>query len=88
MANGWGSRERARLALKRMNQAAKQDDSPMAISNLAQSDDDNVDPRPHATSSGSPQIGSSKRSIIRLICQYKSITACFFFFFFFSFSFC
>ncbi|XP_027162481.1 telomere repeat-binding factor 1 [Coffea eugenioides] len=66
MANGWGSRERARLALKRMNQAAKQDDSPMAISNLAQSDDDNVDPRPHATSSGSPQIGSSKRSIIRL----------------------
>ncbi|KAL3515371.1 hypothetical protein ACH5RR_022273 [Cinchona calisaya] len=66
MANGWGSRERVRLALKRMNQATKQDGSPMAISNVAQSDDDDVDPRPHAISSGSPQIGDSKRSIIRL----------------------
>lgn len=65
MANGWGSRERARLALKRMNQAAKQDGSSMAISPVVQSEEDTVDPRPHATSSGSPQIGSSKRSIIR-----------------------
>lgn len=68
MANGWGSRERARLALKRMNQAAKQDESPIAIGNVIRTDDDTVDPR-HATSSGSPQIGSSKRSIIRLICH-------------------
>ncbi|KAL3538792.1 hypothetical protein ACH5RR_002158 [Cinchona calisaya] len=65
MANGWGSRDRARLALRRMNQTARQESS-MGISTVAQSDEDTVDPRPNATSSGSPQIGGSKRSIIRL----------------------
>ncbi|CAI9104258.1 OLC1v1002893C1 [Oldenlandia corymbosa var. corymbosa] len=66
MANGLGSRERSRLAFKRMHSSAKQGENYMGIGSVTQSDDDTVDPRSHATSSGSPQIGSSKRSIIRL----------------------
>ncbi|KAL8234670.1 hypothetical protein R6Q59_020770 [Mikania micrantha] len=65
MANGWGSREKARLALKRVQHASK-DDSPLALTTGDQSDEDSGDARPLPSSSGSPQIGSSKRSMIRL----------------------
>lgn len=64
MANGWGSRERARLALKRMQQAPKYDESAM-VNTVAQSDEDVIDAKALATSSGSPQVGGSKRSVIR-----------------------
>lgn len=67
IANGWGSREKARLALKRMHQSSKDDDNSMALANLDQSDEELLDEQPLAVSMGSPpQIGSSKRSIIRL----------------------
>ncbi|XP_016501292.1 telomere repeat-binding factor 1-like [Nicotiana tabacum] len=66
MANGWGSREKARLALKRMNQTRKQDEKSLAVTIEAQSDEEIVEARLAITSSGSPQIGGSKRSIIRL----------------------
>ncbi|KAL7002906.1 Telomere repeat-binding factor 1 [Sarracenia purpurea var. burkii] len=66
MANGWGSREKARLALKRMRPASKQDENPLALSTVDQSDEEIVDARPLAVSSGSPQTGVPKRSIIRL----------------------
>ncbi|KAI7733885.1 hypothetical protein M8C21_013941 [Ambrosia artemisiifolia] len=62
MANGWGSREKARLALKRVQHAAR-DDNPLTGD---QSDEDSGDARPLPSSSGSPHIGSSKRSMIRL----------------------
>ncbi|KAF5786832.1 putative transcription factor MYB-HB-like family [Helianthus annuus] len=62
MANGWGSREKARLALKR--QHASRDDNGLTAGD--QSDEDSGDARPLPSSSGSPQIGSSKRSMIRL----------------------
>ncbi|OIT29007.1 PREDICTED: telomere repeat-binding factor 1-like isoform X2 [Nicotiana attenuata] len=65
MANGWGSREKARLALKRMNQTRKQDES-LVVTIESQSDEEIVEARLATTSSGSPQIGGSKRSIIRL----------------------
>lgn len=65
MANGWGSREKARLALKRMNQTRKQDEKSLAVTIEAQSDEEIVEARLAITSSGSPQIGGSKRSIIR-----------------------
>lgn len=65
MANGWGSREKARLALKRMQQVPKQGENPMALANVVQSDEDIVDAKPLAVSSGS-QAGGSKRSMIRL----------------------
>ncbi|KAK2992997.1 hypothetical protein RJ640_004509 [Escallonia rubra] len=67
MANGWGSREKARLALKRMQHAPRQDENAMAPpTNVAESDEEIVDAKPLAVSTGYPQIGSSKRSIIRL----------------------
>lgn len=65
MANGWGSREKARLALKRVQHVPK-DDNPLALATVDQSDEDSGDARPLPSSSGSPQIGGSKRSMIRL----------------------
>uniref|UniRef100_A0A5B7ANX7 MYB transcription factor n=1 Tax=Davidia involucrata TaxID=16924 RepID=A0A5B7ANX7_DAVIN len=66
MANGWGSREKARLALKRMQPVNKQDENSMALNTVVQSDEEIVDAKPLAVSSGSPQTGVPKRSIIRL----------------------
>ncbi|XP_059653020.1 telomere repeat-binding factor 1-like [Cornus florida] len=66
MANGWGSREKARLALKRLHQAPKQEENHMALTKVVQSDEEIVDAKPLAVSSGSPQIGGPKRSIVRL----------------------
>ncbi|CAL5438194.1 unnamed protein product [Camellia sinensis] len=43
MANGWGSRERARLALKRMRPAPKEDENAMAVCTVVQSDEEIVD---------------------------------------------
>ncbi|KAK4437978.1 Telomere repeat-binding factor 1 [Sesamum alatum] len=66
MANGWGSRERARLALKRMHPAPKHGESSMALSALSQSEDEIVDARPLAPSGGSSPNDGPKRSIMRL----------------------
>lgn len=66
MANGWGSREKSRLALKRMHRAPKQDESSLALTNVVQSEEESSDGKQVATSSGSPQNGGSKRSILRL----------------------
>lgn len=65
MANGWGSREKARLALKRVQHVPK-DDNSNAPANVDPSDDDSDDARPLQSSSGSPKVGASKRSMIRL----------------------
>ncbi|VFQ78260.1 unnamed protein product [Cuscuta campestris] len=67
MANGFGSREKARLALKKMHQAPKQDDIPKTLANVeARSDEDTSEAKPIATSCGSPLAGGSRKSIIRL----------------------
>ncbi|CAN4112086.1 unnamed protein product [Withania somnifera] len=66
MANGRGSREKARLALKRINQVRKQDESSLTATTEAKNDVEMAEARPATTSSGSSQIGGSKRSIIRL----------------------
>ncbi|XP_023739039.2 telomere repeat-binding factor 1 [Lactuca sativa] len=65
MANGWGSREKARLALKRVQHVPK-DDNPLSLTPADPSDEDSGDVRPLQSSSGSPQVGASKRSMIRL----------------------
>ncbi|WOH10321.1 hypothetical protein DCAR_0729788 [Daucus carota subsp. sativus] len=57
IADGWGSREKARLALKRMHQSSKDDDNFMALAHLDQSDEELFNEQPLAT---------SMRSIIRL----------------------
>nr|AKV71971.1 single MYB histone protein [Rehmannia glutinosa] len=66
MANGWGSRERAKLALKRIHPAPKHGESSMGQSALSQSDDEIVDARLHNTSGGSSPNDVPKRSIMRL----------------------
>ncbi|CAA0814238.1 myosin heavy chain-related [Striga hermonthica] len=66
MSNGWGSRERSRLALKRIHPTPKRGESSMPLSSVSQSDDDLVDSRTHATSGGSSQNDAPKRSIMRL----------------------
>lgn len=66
MANGWGSREKARSSLKRRQPVSKQDENSMALSTVVQSDEEIVDVKPLAVCSGSPEISVSKRSIIRL----------------------
>ncbi|XP_068659487.1 single myb histone 6-like isoform X1 [Aristolochia californica] len=67
VANGGGSRERARLAMKRSQQISKHDDNPLALSTVAEGyDDDIVDAKPLAVSSGMLQITGSKKSISRL----------------------
>lgn len=66
MANGWGSREKARLALKRMQVTPKQDENPMALSTVVHSDEEIVDAKPIAVSNDTLQLTSSKRSFIRL----------------------
>lgn len=72
MANGWGSRERARLALKRMHPTPKHGESSMALSTFSQSDDDLVDARSLDPSGGSSPNDGPKRSIMRLyILFYK-----------------
>ncbi|XP_060175980.1 telomere repeat-binding factor 1-like isoform X1 [Lycium barbarum] len=64
MANGWGSRDKGRLALKRMIQAPVQDE--VAVTSAAESDEEIPEARPATTSSGSPQYGGSRRSLLRL----------------------
>lgn len=71
MANGWGSREKARIALKRMNHVPKQDENPTSVSSAAQSDEEIVDAtKPVASSADMQQFSGSKRSIGRLILLY------------------
>ncbi|CAN8321278.1 unnamed protein product [Cochlearia groenlandica] len=42
MANGWGSREKSRLAVRRTNSLPKHDDNPLAMTTSLQSDEDLV----------------------------------------------
>ncbi|KAF8404870.1 hypothetical protein HHK36_009761 [Tetracentron sinense] len=65
-ANGWGSREKARLALKRIQQIPRHDDNPMALSTVVQSDEEIVDAKPLAISGGTMHVSGPKRSILRL----------------------
>ncbi|CAI9274936.1 unnamed protein product [Lactuca saligna] len=65
MENGWGSKEKARLALKRVQHVPK-DDNLLSLTTADPSDEDSGDVRPLQSSSGSPQVGASKRSMIRL----------------------
>ncbi|KAJ8633495.1 hypothetical protein MRB53_026831 [Persea americana] len=66
-ANGFGSREKARLALKRSQPTPKHDDNPVTLTTEVENfDDEIVDAKPLAISNGAMQISGSKRSISRL----------------------
>lgn len=67
-AYGWGSRERARIALKKSRQISKHDGTPMSISTVVKDiDNEIVDVKPLAMSSEPLQITGQKRTISRLV---------------------
>ena len=67
MANGWGSRDKARLTVKRTSSIPKQEESAMDDLSVVPSDEEIVDVKPISVSSTSVQIPTStKRSIVRL----------------------
>ncbi|XVE49344.1 hypothetical protein DITRI_Ditri01bG0075900 [Diplodiscus trichospermus] len=66
MANGWGSRDKARLAVKRTSSIPKQEENDMFFG-VVPSDEESVDVEPIAVSGTTVQIPTStKRSIVRL----------------------
>ncbi|KAK1325258.1 Telomere repeat-binding factor 1 [Acorus calamus] len=66
-ANGFGSREKARIALKRSHHVPRHDDNPLALSNdVADVDDQMVDAQPIAASPEILAIAAPKKSISRL----------------------
>ncbi|KAJ0010696.1 hypothetical protein Pint_33666 [Pistacia integerrima] len=68
MTNGWGSREKSRLAIKRTAHAPKLEENSLSLAaNAALSDEEEIlDVKP-VTVSGVPQIAAApKRSIVRL----------------------
>lgn len=64
MANGWGSREKARLALKRLH-APKKDENTVAQSVAIQSEDELPEAKSVSLSSDVKQITGPKRSNVR-----------------------
>ncbi|KAL9258321.1 Telomere repeat-binding factor 1-like protein [Drosera capensis] len=65
MANGLGSREKLKVASKRVQLASHQDDNSASASELPLTDEE-LDAHPASSSSPTPQIPASKRSIVRL----------------------
>ncbi|KAI9181842.1 hypothetical protein LWI28_019222 [Acer negundo] len=68
MTNGWGSREKSRLSVKRTPHVPKLDDNSMSLGNTIESDDEEiVDAKPLAVAGGMLQIAAApKRNIVRL----------------------
>ncbi|XP_039036334.1 telomere repeat-binding factor 1-like isoform X2 [Hibiscus syriacus] len=65
MANGWGSRDKARLAVKRTSRFPKQEESATELA-AAPSDEEIVDVKLITAPNTTLQIPSTKRSIVRL----------------------
>ncbi|KAI4327340.1 hypothetical protein L6164_019813 [Bauhinia variegata] len=62
----WGSRQKAKLALKRNLPTPKNDNNQMALSIVVQGDNDGPDNKPLTVSGGTLQPANSKESISRL----------------------
>ncbi|XP_004288258.1 PREDICTED: telomere repeat-binding factor 2 [Fragaria vesca subsp. vesca] len=61
----WGSRQKAKLALKRTTPTPKRDNSPVAVTTAVKSNEETVDTKPDASSGGKVQT-ESKPPIARL----------------------
>ena len=67
-ANGWGSREKARIALKKSRQISKHNDNPKVLTTEVEDiDNEIVDAKHLAMSSESLKFTGPKRSISRLV---------------------
>ncbi|KDP32084.1 hypothetical protein JCGZ_12545 [Jatropha curcas] len=62
----WGSRQKAKLALKKTPQTPKHDDNPKALSIVVQGNEEIVDAKPLAISSGTPKNIGSKELLARI----------------------
>lgn len=62
----WGSRQKAKLALKRNVPTPKHDNNPLAVSTVVQNHEEIVDAKPLASSGGKLQTTESKQPIARL----------------------
>jgi hypothetical protein len=63
MVNGYGSREKPKLAPKMVHHVLRQDENPMAVD---QTDEDISDAKPLAVSSGALLVANPKRTTVRL----------------------
>ncbi|KAL6513115.1 hypothetical protein OROGR_020210 [Orobanche gracilis] len=66
LANGWGSRERASLSLRRLHPSSNPGESSVSLSTISQSDEEMVDVRPRTASVGFSPNDGPKGSIMRL----------------------
>ncbi|KAG5005875.1 hypothetical protein JHK85_024417 [Glycine max] len=66
MANGWSSREKSRLSVRRVHQVPRQDENSMAITAVAPSDEEIVDVKPLQVSRDMVHIPGPKRSNLSL----------------------
>ncbi|ONK66663.1 uncharacterized protein A4U43_C06F10690 [Asparagus officinalis] len=65
--NGWGSREKGRIALKKSKQTPRHDENPMALTTgVKDISDEIVEAKPLAMSAGPPQITPPKKSEAKL----------------------
>ncbi|XP_002525279.2 telomere repeat-binding factor 2 [Ricinus communis] len=62
----WGSRQKAKLALKKSPQTPKRDENPKALSSVVQGNEEIVDAKPIAVSNGTPKNVGSKELLARL----------------------
>lgn len=65
MANGWGSRDKAKLTVKRVHHVPRQEESSAAARIAVQSDEEMVDIKDLSISGDALHIDGPKRSIVR-----------------------
>ncbi|CAK7330185.1 unnamed protein product [Dovyalis caffra] len=66
MVNGYGSREKPKLAPKRVHHAHRQDENPLAVGTVVQSDEDIPDAKPLQVCSAALPVANPKRTTVRL----------------------
>ncbi|KAJ9159401.1 hypothetical protein P3X46_024909 [Hevea brasiliensis] len=66
MANGWSSREKSKLAVKRVHHVPKQEENPAAFYTVAQSDEDISDTKSIVVANSTMQTAGPMRTTVRL----------------------
>jgi len=71
MVNGYGSREKPKLAPKRVHHVHRQDENLMSVGTVVQSDEDIPDAKPLPVSSAGLPVVNPKRTTVRLDIFYN-----------------
>ena len=66
MTNGWNSRQKSRLAVRRVQHVPKHDENTLALTSVDPSDEEIVDVKPLQVSRDMVTIPGPKRSLVRL----------------------